>query len=739
VRGLNVKRGVAADTEATGLIFHGPWRLVRYDFTPPKRGGRGAPKPTPVFENRKVCPARPFAFSFADMDGKTKYFRYKVDPMTREVLIKHDDNFKQMQDVLEDDRIIKYLHNPRYDITAYSHVGIEVRGVVRDTQILAHVATAGQELSYQLKPLAKKWVDYDDGDEKALKVVVNKLRQQAKIKHWAYATHDLAGSDPWKADMWMAPDSVVSPYAVGDVVRVVLLVHLWEDETLEDERMANLYEREHQLMWTLKDMEDAGTRVYPQDITRLRTFYEDYKTKQVKIAEANGGAGLNYGSTVQMSAVFYEQRGHPPVHTECWNKKKERYNYSLNGDQLVKMATGYQKEVRTTVRVWEKTRRKWVERTKVVWVPVPPDPLAKAVLEYKAAQQTISSFLDVYDRYAVQERWEDLVSYYQKIADTEGVEFSEEELKDLYGGPDAYGNVWILHPGYKQTGTITGRLSCSDPNLMQVASETTGRRKADIQSRPREAFGPRPGCIWYLPDYSQIEVWLFAFLSEEEKMQAILLSGRHFHTEIAFQVFGTKKDFKEHKEYYVKCAKLIMFAKLYGGGIAKIASLLKSSPEAAKSFIQQYEEELPGVPRFMRKMINTAMRDGVIYNPFGRRYTFEPHYAYTSVNYLIQGTAADVMKNALIRVHAVLKEKWPMVRLLLTIHDEIAIEAPKALHCRELMRDIVAAMQGDQEILNLPVPLPVEMKIVDINGRWNKTTKFSKKINDSIGAYTKAA
>lgn len=739
MKGLKTKRGVATDTEDTGLIFHGPWRSVVYDFTPPKRGGRNAPKPEPVFETRLVCPARPFAFSFCDLDGNTRYWRYDVDPMTREVLIKHDDNFKQMQDLLEDDRIIKYLHNPRYDLTAYEHIGIHTKGVVRDTQILAHIATAGQELSYQLKPLTKKYADYDDGDEKALRVVVNKLRQQAKLKRWAYAVPDLAGKDPWKADMWMAPDAVVKPYTVGDVIRVILLVHLWEEECLEDEKMANLYEREHDLMWTLKDMEDAGTRVYPHDIQRLRKFYVDYQNKQIELAEANGGAGLNYGSTVQMSEAFYERRGHPPVYTGCWNKKKERYNYSLDGNQLVKMAEGYTKEVKQTVRVWEKTRRKWVLKTREVWVPVPPDPLAKAVLEYKAAKQTVSSFLDVYDRYAVQERWEDLVTYYQKIANADGESFSEEELKELFGGPDAYGNVWILHPGYKQTGAITGRLACSDPNLMNVASETTGRRKADIQSRPREAFGPRPGCIWYLPDYSQIEVWLFAFLSEEEKMQAILLSGRHFHTEIAFQVFGKKKDYKEHKEYYVKCAKLIMFAKLYGGGIAKIASLLKSSPAEAKLFIQQYEEELPGVPRFMKKMITLATRDGIIYNPFGRRYTFEPHYAYTSVNYLIQGTAADVMKNALIRVHRALKERWPMVRLLLTIHDEIAIEAPKAMHCKQLMRDIVRAMQGDQELLNLPVPLPVEMKIVDENGRWNKTTKFSKKINDDIGAYTKAA
>ncbi len=564
-------------------------------------------------------------------------------------------------------------------------------------------------MTYALKPLCKKWFDYDDGDEKEVRKRTQKARLLAKKSHHAYATEEVAGRDPWKADMWMIDDGPVQTYAVGDVLRCVLMVLTWHAGVLADPKMNNLFFREHELMWALKDMEDTGTRVFPDTVKSLRTFYLDYQKKQAAIADANGAAGANYGSTAQMAKIFYEDRGHPAVRTKSWNKKLNDYNYSLNGEQLVRMANGYTYDEVLVEEEWDAKagRYRLVKHKRTIHRP--PDVLAKAILEYKAAGQTIGSFLDVYEKYMVQESPE----------------------------------VWVLHPGYRQTGTITGRLSCSDPNLMQVASETTGRRKADIQSRPREAFGPRPGCYWYLPDYSQIEVWLFAFLSGEDAMQDVLLAGSHFHTEIATKVFGAKADFKEHKEYYVKCAKLIMFAKLYGGGLAKLASLLKMDMTSAKRFIEEYEAELPGVARFMKSMINQAMRDGEIYNPFGRRYQFETDFAYRSVNYLIQGTAADVMKNAVIRVHRVLKDKWKSVtshiRLLLTIHDEIIVEVPEAYHCKELMRDIVHAMQQDQQILGLPKPLPVEMKVVKPGKRWNVTAKYSKSVNDAIGAYTKAA
>jgi DNA polymerase I-like protein with 3'-5' exonuclease and polymerase domains len=693
-------RRVAFDTEATGLNGWGSYREVTYNF-----GNKKAPQKDVV---RRIVPARPFLYSFCDEEGNTASVRGKVDPVTRAVTWKRSDHDK-VRSILEDPAIEKIGHNPRFDLLMAQFDGIQVQGKITDTMIVAHTYTAGGELTYALKPLAKKHLRITEDDEKKLKKSTHRARLLAKKMRWSYGTEVVGGRDPVKADYWMADEDLCNEYAIWDAIRSMVFWQKWMPAIQKDKRMREVCAREHEVFWVLKRMEDHGTRVHRPVVRKLKDFYEDYKSKQVKIADREGAAGKNYNSTPQMAKMFYEDRGHVPNHTETVNKKTGLRNYSLNGEHLLKMATGYVVQ-RNDVpdALWRKRKKYGYKKIystddsgvrRCVALKRPPDPLAKAVLEYKAADQTISSFLEVYERYWVREDK----------------------------------GVYVLHTNYRQTGTVTGRLSCSDPNLMQVASATTGRRKADIQSRPREAFGPRPGYVWYLPDYSQIEVWLFAFMSGEKKMQASLLAGIDFHGDIARRVFGNRKDFKEHAEYYRKCAKLIMFCKLYGGGPKKMAALLKTSMEAAIEFIEQYETELPGVKRFMDKMINLATAEGEIYNAYGRRYEFEPDWAYRAVNYLIQGSAADVMKNALVNVDRMLRTKWADgPRLLLTIHDEIVVEVPEELHCVRLMKDVIRAMQMDTKLLGLPKPLPVEMKLVRTHEYWHEAKKI--KFMDKVAA-----
>jgi DNA polymerase-1 len=217
---------------------------------------------------------------------------------------------------------------------------------------------------------------------------------------------------------------------------------------------------------------------------------------------------------------------------------------------------------------------------------------------------------------------------------------------------------------------------------------------------------------------------LFAYLSGEKKMQEALMSGQDYHGGIAKQVFGKYKDFDDAKDYYRKCAKLIMFCLLYGGGVPKAAKLLKTDVDTAMDFVSAYHARLPGVKAFMTALIREATTKGEIFSPLGRRYTFEPDFAYRAVNYLIQGTAADVMKNGLINTDRVLRKKWGgKPKLLMTVHDELCVEVPLRLHCRELMEDIIRAMQMDSKRLGLPVRLPVEIKIAKT--RWSRPTKIN--------------
>ena len=122
------------------------------------------------------------------------------------------------------------------------------------------------------------------------------------------------------------------------------------------------------------------------------------------------------------------------------------------------------------------------------------DKLAEAVLELRTAKGMVS-LIDSYERYWFEE------------------------------SPD----VWVVRPTWRQLAAKTGRLSSSDPSVMNVADAETGLRKSRVRMRPREAFGPRPGHLLYFPDFKQMEVWVFASLAKEKAMMKALLSGKDYH------------------------------------------------------------------------------------------------------------------------------------------------------------------------------------------------------------------
>jgi hypothetical protein len=171
-----------------------------------------------------------------------------------------------------------------------------------------------------------------------------------------------------------------------------------------------------------------------------------------------------------------------------------------------------------------------------------------------------------------------------------------------------------------------------------------------------------------------------------------------------------------------------MFGKLYGGGVGtkekpgRMCNLLQQPFEEAAAFIRQFDAEFADALRFMRKMSKQAKESGEAFNVFGRKYVLGREWAYKVVNYLIQGAAADVLKNAIIRLDWMLATRWSGVKLINTIHDEMMIEVPYAQHCQRLMREIIWVMQMDSAQCNVPVPLPVGMKIA--LKRWSHPTEL---------------
>ena len=412
-------------------------------------------------------------------------------------------------------------------------------------------------------------------------------------------------------------------------------------------------------------MENKGTRVFPENIDILYEFYSLYLKKQLKIANVNGGKGLNFRSSKQMRELFYTKKGYKPYAFTPAN------NPRLNGEDLTSIAEEHH------------------------------DVLANAILEYRGGAHILTAFLDNYRNFMTKES----------------------------------ASTWVLHPNFKQCGPVTGRFSCSDPNLMNVAAPVSNRRWAKVISRTREAFGPRKGYLWYLPDYSQIEVWVYSFLAQEKIMMKALLSGKDFHGTISKEVWENEPDYATRMHHYRQCAKLLMFCNIYGGGTKKIALLMRSSYNNAKKFNDKFYLELPGVKQFGKRMTNKATREGKIVSPFGRTYFFKSDFAYKAVSHLVQGSAADIIKRAMIALHELFQTKWKGCYLLLTIHDELVIEIPEHLHSKLLIKDIEKCMQLDShEIIGCPVPLPISLKIAKKS--WSELTDVNFVMNEWKEKYT---
>ena len=611
---------IAIDTETTGL---NPWN-------------------SQIYKKYGMRPARPFAFSFCDSYGNKAFIRWEVDPMTRKVVTIGKD-IRAMSELLGDPDITKVGHNISFDIRMVRLSGIKFNWKkVHDSMFMAHVLTGGSLFNYGLKPLSEEYLDIGDSDLKELMASVLIARRLARKNGWAISNKETHGREHVKSDMWLGDPELCKKYALLDAERTMLL-YLGMRKEFEP-ALLEIYKTEMQLTKVVYRMEGRGVRVFPQDIERLKKFYGEYREKWRKIAEANGGKGLNFNSPKQLVNLFCVQKKYKT------RKHTNSGQPSVDGAELARMAK--------------------------------KDILAKAILEYKAGDSMLSKFMGAYERFMA--------------------------LED---------GIWVLHPNFHQCGTKTGRFSCSDPNLQQAATEDSVKKKADLGLKPRETLGVRSGHVWYLPDFSQMEVWIFAFAAKDKILMNALLSGQDVHEAIAKQVWGTTADYKRNKKLYRKKGKTMMFLKLYGGTSKAASELMDCSRDEAQIAIDEFDYRLPGVNTFIKQVSNTVEQRGYIENLFGRQYYIDRHYAYRAVNYFVQGTCADIIKRAMVRLWKKFNEDRQKVRLILTIHDELPIEVPKLIHSVKLQKEIIRIMQADSDRLGIPVPLPVTMKISE--NRWS--------------------
>jgi DNA polymerase-1 len=235
-----------------------------------------------------------------------------------------------------------------------------------------------------------------------------------------------------------------------------------------------------------------------------------------------------------------------------------------------------------------------------------------------------------------------------------------------------------IHTCYNQTVTATGRLSSSEPNLQNIPS------RGEIGQRFRRAFIPEPGWTLLSADYSQIELRVLAHLSGDPALIATFVADRDIHEEAAHQVFGEAL-FSRQEELRRK-AKIINFSILYGTSAFSLAKELGTTPREAQSFIDRYFAQHPKVSEFLETTVRDAEKNGFTQTIFGRiRQVPELKQRDKSVqqagrrialNAPIQGSAADLMKKAMLDVWEEFHRRRLQTRIILQVHDELVFEVP---------------------------------------------------------------
>ena len=274
---------------------------------------------------------------------------------------------------------------------------------------------------------------------------------------------------------------------------------------------------------------------------------------------------------------------------------------------------------------------------------------------------------------------------------------------------EVYTGTGRIHTSFNQTGSVTGRIASQDPNLQNIPVRTESGR------RIREAFIAGDGATLVSADYSQVELRVLAHLSDDAGLKSAFNAGEDIHSSTASQVLGIAPDdvTSEHR----RVAKAVNFGIVYGMGGFGLSTRLEIERKEADAFITAYFERFPMVRDYMDKTIEGARENGYVQTLLGRRrympeITASDHNVRAeaermAINMPVQGTAAEIIKLAMLRMQERLDESGMRTLMLLQIHDELLFETPEEE--REALTSIVDEVMPTVMPM-LDVPLVVDVK-----------------------------
>jgi DNA polymerase I-like protein with 3'-5' exonuclease and polymerase domains len=649
----------------------------------------------------------PFAVGFMEEGGEWTYYEWPVDPFTRKVSARQKD-LKEIAKILGDPETTIVGHNVKFDIRMMEvNFGIRTRARVRDTMILARVCEA-HEFNYRLKDLAARYFDFPKDDEAGLKRATVKARRRGKMEGWAIA--EKVEPDYWLTSITDPKAGYVKTYNIGDLERTQCLLQMYE-ALLDELGVRETAELEEALWPVVYDMESRGVKVnlrlLKQEIARLGEEAEQHKDYVEAVAASGGLEDFKIGSPASLRRLLYEVLRLPVEH---------------------RTPKGYPSTDQHTLE-------KYIN-----------DDTVLHLLKYRSTSKnytTHQGYLSVCRRERTGSRF-----------------------------------YWIIHPDFHQSGAATGRFSCSTPNMQNAG--TGRAASGVNPSSSRGPYGPRPGYDWILADYEGIEMRMYAELAndvplldlfKEDKVKPHTLTvnrvwggeGNSFgitaarHTlgldgtdernaplvKVLWEQWGLNPsktyslddqrrianewlathgfDFlaaeqSVGKDIYYQLSKTLFYGSIYGIGPYKLSLITRSSLNEAKRLQRQFLKQYASMKGLHDETREFVLTHGYVLTEYGRRISVEADKAYRGVNYRIQGSAADLMKCAMVRLARMLVKTGRDIRMLLTIHDELIYEVRRGEWDVPFLIRVGRVMADSQGAFEIDTPVGFKL----VTQRWDQ-------------------
>jgi len=616
---------IAVDCETTGLFIH------------------------------KGCQA--FTVSACSDDGKIMLWKFWVDPFTRYVDYERNKVEDIRRTISKFDTIV--FHNANFDMQVLQSMDISWQWLfdnfdIHDTMVMSHAFKSDNK--HGLKENAVLHLNYPDDDEKLLSEITKSARLQAKKLGWRTADkNDLHESiegtqkEHYRCDYWVPEQlaielgypphhrwrTICDEYAGKDAERTISLYYILSNSLREElylpgtcpydlqATLYNKYDEARDLIYPLLDMQAVGIPVKPRALDDAQKLYNHNQKESLDtLKRLSGLPDFNPRSTPQLRKVLFQKYGFEPV-----KASKKSHAPSCDKDVIDKLL---QQATIVNNRIEDKFK------------------FLVALKEYRKETTTLQ-----------------YINNYEK-----------------HSRPTPTRSYRAIQPWFSQTRTGTGRLSCTDPNTTNVGKKDMSNPFADDKDKVRASlfseilgidtdhrfslrnvFGPRIGELWTCIDYDQFQLRIFAVVSESYDLLEGFERGDDIHQLVARIIFN-KEDISDVER---TAAKAINFGLLFGAGPGKI-ELLAGVPGLYRKFMDNF----PKAKRYLDTQSRLARTYGYVHTVGGYR-LYVPHDApHAASCYVIQGTEAEIVKRAMVRVHT-LRNSWtdPTYKLLMMIHDEL--------------------------------------------------------------------